>query len=167
MSDKFGFEPRKSPAAALDARVTALEVTSADHETRISALEAGSVASPQTAGAALAIGRSVYRGPSPGKMLAENASFTALGEAFMGFTTSAAAADGDPVNVAGNGQRASGLTGITIGEGYYVSNGVLIPETDIETFKTGASSGVWFRFVGTGFSSTAIDQNWGEPQQVP
>lgn len=47
MSDRFGPEPRKSPAVALNARVTALETTAADHETRIDALEAGAAAAQQ------------------------------------------------------------------------------------------------------------------------
>jgi hypothetical protein len=169
MSDKFGVEPRKSAAAAvaaLEARVDDAEADIADHETRIGALEAGTVATPETAGSALAIGRSVYRGPSPGKMLEEDASYNALRDAFAGFTTSTAIADGDPVNVAGNNQRATGLTGITIGMGYYVSNGVLIPESGITAFVAGSGAGTWYRFVGTGDSTTSIKQAWAEPQVV-
>lgn len=50
MGELFGVENRKSQApavAALEARVTTLETTSADHETRIDALEAAGTAAQQ------------------------------------------------------------------------------------------------------------------------
>jgi hypothetical protein len=133
---------------------------------RIGALEAASPVQAETAGAALAIGTAAYLASS-GKILAEDATFLALREAFAGFTTSAAAADGDPVTVAGNGARATGLTGIVIGTGYYVSAGVLIAQADIDAFVAGSSSGVWYRFVGTGDSATSIKQAWGAAEKVP
>lgn len=120
----------------------------------------------ETAGSALAIGVSVQRSGSD-RMLAEDGTYAALRDAFAGFTTSAAAANGNPVAVAGNGARATGLTSITIGSGYYVSTGVLIPESGLAAFIAGAVSGTWYRFVGTGDSTTSIKQAWGEPQQVP
>lgn len=133
---------------------------------RVKALEAVAPTVPEVAGSALAIGTSVYRS-SGGKMLAEDASYNALRDAFAGFATSAAAALDDPVDVAANGGRATGLIGIAVGSGYYVSAGVLIPEVDLATFISLAASSTWFRFVGTGDTTTSIKQAWGEPQQVP
>lgn len=133
---------------------------------RIKALEAVAPTVPETAGSALAIGASLQRSGG-GRMIAEDASYQALRDAFAGFAVSAAAANGDPVQVAGNGARATGLVGIVVGSGYYVSAGALIPEADLATFIGLAASGTWYRFVGTGDSTTSIKQAWGEPQQVP
>jgi len=134
---------------------------------RLKSLEAAAPTTLEVAGSALAIGTSVYRASPSGKMLAEDASYNALRDAFAGLTTSAAAANNDPVDVAGNGGRATGLTSIIAGVGYYVSAGVLIAETDLATFISLSVSGTWFRFLGTGDSTTSIKQAWGEPQQVP
>lgn len=120
----------------------------------------------ETAGSALAIGTSVQRSGID-RMLAEDGTYAALKDAFAGFTTSVAAANGNPVAVAGNGARATGLTSITVGSGYYVSAGVLIPESGLAAFISGASSGTWYRFIGTGDTTTSIKQAWAEPQQVP
>lgn len=135
-------------------------------EARITALEAAAAGTPETAGSALAAGTSVYRAGT-GKMLAEGGTYAQLKDAFAGFTISAAAANNDPVSVAGNNQRATGLTSIAIGEGYYVSAGVLIPESGIIAFVAGAASGTAYRFVGTGDTATSIKQAWGETQEVP
>src|SRR5688572_8890556 len=47
MSDESGIEPRSAASINLNARVTALEVSDADQETRIDALEAASGAAQQ------------------------------------------------------------------------------------------------------------------------
>lgn len=160
----FGLENRVADASA--AALAALSAQVAADEVRIAALEAASPVVPETAGGALAIGVSVYRS-SLNRMLAETGTYATLKDAFAGFTTTLAAANGDSVTVAGNGAIATGLTGIVRGAGYYVSAGVLIPESGIDAFVTGAAAGTAYRFVGTGYSTTSIKQAWGEPQEVP
>lgn len=127
---------------------------------------AAASATLETAGSALAIGTSVYRSGLD-RMLAEAGTYAQLKDAFAGFATSVAAANGNPVAVAGNGARATGLPTVTVGEGYYVSAGVLIPESGIDAFVMGASSGTAYRFVGTADTTTSIKQAWGEPQEKP
>lgn len=154
--DAFCIEPQ--PGEALQAEVADLAV-------RVAALEASSPNVPETAGIALAIGTSLYRAGS-GKMLVEDGTYGALRDAFAGFATSAASGDGQPVKVAGNGGIATGLSGITAGEGYYVSANVIIAESALVAWLATAIAGTWYRFVGTGRSSSEIKQAWGEPQQV-
>ncbi len=156
MSDAFCIEPQ--PGEALQAEVSDLAL-------RVAALEASSPVVPETAGVAIAIGTSLYRASS-GKMLIEDGSYAALRDSFAGFATSAASGDGQPVNVAGNGGIATGLSGISTGSGYYVSAGVLIAEADLATWIATATANTWYRFVGTGKSASEIKQAWGEPQQV-
>ncbi len=155
MSDAFCIEPQ--PGEQLQAEITDLTV-------RVAALEASSPVVPEIAGATLAIGTSLQRVGS--QMVAEDGSYQALRDAFAGFAVSAAAGPGLPVNVAGNGGIATGLSGIVAGSGYYVSAGVLIAAADLPTWLATATPGAWYRFVGTGRSSTEIKQAWGEPQQV-
>lgn len=168
MPDVLSLEPRLRGASSAD--LTALTSRVTMTETEIAALQAASPSVPETAGSALAIGTSVQRilgGMNAGRMLAEDGSYQALKDGFAGFTITVAAANGDPVTVAGNGGIATGLTGIVKGTGYYVSAGVLIAESGIDAFVAGAASSTCYRFVGTGVSTTSLKQAWGEPQLVP
>lgn len=157
MPDIFSLEPRYPSASPAD--LTALTA-------RVAALEASAPAVPEVAGSALAIGTSLQRNGSD-RMIAEDGSYQALKDGFAGFGTTAAAANGDPVTVAGNGGTATGLSGIVPGAGYYVSAGVLIAESGLTAWLSTATSLAWYRFIGTGVSTTSIKQAWGEPQQVP
>lgn len=122
----------------------------------------------ETAGAAIAVGRAVYRVSPSGKMMPEAGTEQSVRWSFRGFAKTAAAADGNPITVSPNCTRATGLSGLTIGSGYYVSSGVLYEQgAALDAFVAGAASGTWYRFVGTAASATTLDQAWGEPQQVP
>jgi hypothetical protein len=127
---------------------------------------AAASATLETSGSALAGGTSVYRNGSD-QMLAETGTYATLKDAFAGFTTTVAASSSQPVAVAGNGARATGLSGLTVGSGYYVSAGVLISESGLASWLGTATSGSWYRFVGTADTAISIKQAWGEPQQVP
>lgn len=123
-------------------------------------------ATSEIAGSALAVAKPVYTAAS-GKMLALDGTEQAVRFAFAGMTTTSAGADTNPVTVAPNGIKSTGHVGLTIGQGYYISSGVLIAQADLAAFVSGAASGTWYRFLGTASATTTIKQVWGEPQQVP
>ncbi len=138
-----------------------------DQYGRVTALVGGSPGTTQeTAGAAVAVGLPVMTNGSSRIVVAGTT--LADMQALRGISTTAAAANGDPISVAGNSSKtAAVLAGLTIREAQYAAGGALVPESGIAAYVAGAASDSWYRRIGHAIAANQIYEDWGEPQKVP
>lgn len=120
----------------------------------------------ETAGAAVAVALPVMTNGSS-RIVVAGTSLEDM-RALRGISRSAAAANGDPIFIAGNSAKTGGIfVGLTIREAQYAAGGAIVPQSGLDAYIAGAASESWYRRIGHAISATEIYEDWGEPQQVP
>lgn len=89
--------------------------------------------------------------------------------ALSGYTlTASSGAPDERVLVVGvSGQISGVFTGLTPGEAQYVAGGAIIAASALPAYVAGAASESWYRRIGVARTATLIENDFGEPEQVP